>query len=104
MEQEKEKDIKKDESPKTGKSKLSINKNKKALEEAKSELKEVEDKYIRLFAEFENYKKRVRKENDVLISTASESVLKSILPVLDDFRRAKKCPMMKILLSILQKE
>jgi molecular chaperone GrpE len=89
---EKEKDIKKklDKKEKPAKSKLSFTGNKKELEETKSQVKELEDKYLRLFAEFENFKKRVRKENEILISTASEIVIKAILPVLDDFERAKK--------------
>jgi molecular chaperone GrpE len=62
---------------------------KQEIEEKKEEIKELEDKYLRLFAEFENYKKRVRKENANLISTASENVISVLLPVLDDFERAK---------------
>jgi molecular chaperone GrpE len=75
---------------KSVKSRLSFSVYKKELDETKAQLKELEDKYLRLFAEFENYKKRVRKENETLIITASESVMRSILPVLDDFERAKK--------------
>ena len=94
MEKENKQENKEEKKPekkdKTPKLKLSISGNKKELEETKNQLKELEDKYIRLFAEFENYKKRVRKENEALISTASESVLRSILPILDDFERAKK--------------
>jgi molecular chaperone GrpE len=43
---------------------------------------------MRLFAEFENYKKRTSKERIELFKTASEDLMKSILPVLDDFERA----------------
>ncbi|MEZ4906404.1 MAG: nucleotide exchange factor GrpE [Saprospiraceae bacterium] len=89
MENEKDKDILNEDNPKNKKDKMSSKKIKVELEEKQNELKELEDKYIRLFAEFENYKKRVRKENELLIGTASENVLKSLLPVLDDFRRAK---------------
>ena len=81
---------KKEKSVKPVKRRITSSGTKKQLEETKSELKEIEDKYLRLFAEFENYKKRVRKENEVLISTASENVMKALLPVLDDFDRAKK--------------
>ena len=84
---EENKDEKKDRSNKT---RFSLKSNKKELEEAKAQTKELEEKYLRLFAEFENYKKRVRKENELLINTASESVLAALLPVLDDFERAKK--------------
>lgn len=87
MEENNNKDLKKE---KSSKPRLSLNKNKKALEEVKEELKELEDKYLRLFAEFENYKKRVRKENETLITTASENVMWALLPVIDDFKRAKK--------------
>ena len=46
------------------------------------------DKFLRLFAEFENYKRRTAKERIELFSTASEEVMTSLLPILDDFDRA----------------
>ncbi|NRB58510.1 MAG: nucleotide exchange factor GrpE [Winogradskyella sp.] len=46
------------------------------------------DKFMRLFAEFENYKKRTSKERIELFKTASEEVMVAMLPVLDDFERA----------------
>ena len=46
------------------------------------------DKYLRLFAEFENYKKRTTKERIELFKTASQEVMTSLLPILDDFERA----------------
>ena len=51
-------------------------------------IKAEKDKYLRLFAEFENYKRRTAKERIELFSTASEEVMVSLLPVLDDFDRA----------------
>ena len=51
-------------------------------------LKAEKDKFLRLFAEFENYKRRTAKERIELFSTASEEVMVSLLPVLDDFERA----------------
>ncbi len=54
------------------------------------ELAEAKDKYLRLFAEFDNYKKRTARERLELIRTASEDVVTKLLPVLDDFDRAKK--------------
>ena len=60
------------------------------LEECRSEISNAKDKYLRLFAEFENYKKRTLKERIDLINTASQDTIKAILPVLDDFTRAKK--------------
>jgi molecular chaperone GrpE len=50
--------------------------------------KELNDKYIRIHAEFDNYRKRSNKEKLDLISTAGESVIKDLLPIIDDFERA----------------
>ena len=55
-----------------------------------SEISELKDKYLRLFAEFDNYKKRTARERLDLIRTASEDLVVKLLPVLDDFDRAKK--------------
>ena len=52
------------------------------------QLKEEKDKFLRLFAEFENYKRRTAKERIELFSTAGEEVMISLLPILDDFDRA----------------
>ena len=51
----------------------------------KADLKQEKDKFLRLFAEFENYKRRTVKERIELFSTASQDVIQSLLPVLDDF-------------------
>ena len=51
---------------------------------------ELNDKHLRLFAEFENFKKRTAKERMELYKTAGESVLTALLPVLDDFERSIK--------------
>jgi molecular chaperone GrpE len=48
---------------------------------------ELQDKYLRLSAEFDNYRKRTHKEKSELIKTAAEEVLKKIIPVMDDFER-----------------
>ncbi len=56
----------------------------------KAELESSKDKYIRLFAEFENYKKRSARERMELINTAAQDTIKALLPVLDDFNRAKR--------------
>ncbi|HQQ95060.1 MAG TPA: nucleotide exchange factor GrpE [Bacteroidia bacterium] len=53
-------------------------------------LSESNDKYLRLYSDFDNFRKRSLKERSDLIKTASEEVFKSILPVLDDFERAIK--------------
>jgi len=60
------------------------------LEELNIQLAESKDKHLRLFAEFENYKKRNTKERLDLMSTAARGTIEKILPVLDDFDRAKK--------------
>jgi len=51
---------------------------------------ELREKYLRLYSEFENYRRRTAKERLDLIKTASEDVIKELLPVLDDFERAIK--------------
>ena len=55
---------------------------------AQSEAEAWKDKYIRLVAEFDNYKKRTLKEKSELILNGSEKTISSILPILDDFERA----------------
>lgn len=60
----------------------------KALEEAKAKYAELNDTYLRLYSEFDNYRKRTAKEKLELSATASAGVLKDLLPVLDDFERA----------------
>lgn len=54
------------------------------------EVAELKDKYLRLYSDFENYRKRTAKERLDLITTASEDVLKELIPVVDDFERAFK--------------
>lgn len=58
-------------------------------EEVESGLQEMKDKYLRLMAEFENYKKRTIREKIEMMSTAAKDTLSAMLPVLDDFDRAK---------------
>ena len=59
-------------------------------DEAQSALSELKEKHLRLLAEFDNYKKRTSRERYELMSTASKTVILSLLPVLDDFERALK--------------
>lgn len=59
-----------------------------AEEKLSEELAKEKDKFLRLFAEFENYKKRTAKERLDLFKTANQEVLQALLPVLDDFDRA----------------
>ena len=56
----------------------------------KGDLEKEKDKFLRLFAEFENYKKRTSKERIDLFKTAGQEVIVSLLPVMDDFDRALK--------------
>lgn len=57
---------------------------------SQQEYQELKDKYLRLVAEFDNYRKRTLKEKVDMMSTASKDVVAALLPVLDDFDRAKK--------------
>lgn len=54
----------------------------------KGEIEEAKDKYLRLYSEFENYRRRTAKERLELIKTANEDLVIALLPVLDDFNRA----------------
>ncbi|EDM38690.1 molecular chaperone, heat shock protein [Pedobacter sp. BAL39] len=59
-------------------------------EKLQQEVAALNDKYLRLFAEFDNYKRRTQKERVELLQTAGKEVVVSLLPVLDDFDRANK--------------
>jgi molecular chaperone GrpE len=61
-----------------------------AIVELKKEMDELRDKYVRLYADFDNYKKRTAKERLETIQTASKDLIKELLPVVDDFERALK--------------
>ena len=76
----KNKETKKEEKAKEVKQELTI----------EEKFAELNDKHLRLFAEFENFKKRTAKERMDLYKTAGESVLTALLPVLDDFERSIK--------------
>lgn len=68
----------------------SCKKESKQLEELGQKLVEMNDKYLRLSAEFDNYRKRTLKEKMELTKSAGEQLLKNILPVVDNFERALK--------------
>lgn len=59
-------------------------------EKLQLEVEDLKDKYLRLYSEFENYRRRTSKERLDLIKTASEDLIKEILPIIDDFERAFK--------------
>lgn len=65
-------------------------KEEKQLVELQEGLQTEKDRYLRLFADFENYKKRTGRERIELFKTASQDVMISLLPVIDDFDRALK--------------
>ncbi|RGN36036.1 nucleotide exchange factor GrpE [Bacteroides oleiciplenus] len=62
----------------------------KELEEANKVIEDQKDKYLRLSAEFDNYRKRTMKEKAELILNGGEKTISTILPVVDDFERALK--------------
>ena len=59
-------------------------------ERLSAELKEINDKYLRLYAEFENYKKRVNKDKEELVRYGNESLIYELLPVIDNLEMALK--------------
>lgn len=61
-----------------------------AEEKLEIELAEAKDKYLRLYSEFENFRRRNAKERIDLIKTASSDLMKELLPTIDDFERARK--------------
>lgn len=60
------------------------------LTKLRKELTEQKDKYLRLYSEFENFRRRTSKERLELTQSANEQLLKALLPVVDDFERAEK--------------
>lgn len=60
------------------------------FDKLETELSDLKDKYLRLYSEFENYRKRTIKEKDDLRKVASEGLMSALLPVVDDFERAQK--------------
>jgi len=89
MKQNKSNSRKKKSSSVNSKSKLNPKRDANTIK-LKKELAEEKDKYVRLFAEFENYKKRTAKERLELFKTANSEVMSSLIPILDDFDRATK--------------
>lgn len=59
-----------------------------ALKQVQEELAAANDKYLRLYSEFENFRRRTAKEKLTLIETAGEDLLRKLLPIADDFERA----------------
>src|SRR5688572_9401491 len=61
-----------------------------SVEKLQSDLAEQKEKFIRLYSEFENFRRRTAKEKLDLIQSANEQLIKTLLPVIDDFDRAGK--------------
>ena len=61
-----------------------------ANESLQQQLAEANDKFLRLYAEFDNYKRRTMKERSELLQTAGKDIILSFLPIIDDFERAMK--------------
>lgn len=61
-----------------------------ALKKLQDELAEAKDKYVRLYAEFDNHRRRTAKEKLEMIQSANEQLIKSLIPIIDDFERAEK--------------
>ncbi len=62
----------------------------KELDKIKAELEESKDKYLRLYSEFENFRRRTAKEKLEMVGSANEGLIQMLLPILDDFERADK--------------
>lgn len=60
------------------------------ISDVKNELKESKEKYLRIYSEFENYRRRTSKEKLEMIEVSNQELIKDILPVIDDFKRALK--------------
>ena len=61
-----------------------------SVEKIQTDLAEQKEKFIRLYSEFENFRRRTAKEKLDLIQSANEQLIKTLLPVIDDFDRAEK--------------
>ena len=78
------------ESNDSGKNDTETSSNEQQIIELEKKIAEEKDKYLRLYSEFDNYRKRSVREKGELIKTAGEDFFKAILPVIDDFERALK--------------
>ena len=87
----KAKDIKNKDKSKSSQSKKkkSISKKVSLADALREDLKNENEKFLRLFAEFENYKKRTSRERIELFKTANKEVMSALIPVMDDYDRAK---------------
>ncbi len=72
------------------------------VEKLTGELAEAKDKYLRLYSEFDNYRRRTAKERLELMQTAGEKIITELIPVLDDFNRAVKSADSKDEVAVLE--
>ena len=78
--------------PEDKKAKKKKSKETEALEQCEAEKKELEDRYLRLMAEYDNYRRRTQKERDNIYPDAVADTLKELLPLLDNLQRALETP------------
>ena len=78
--------------PEDKKAKKKKSKEAEALEQCEAEKKELEDRYLRLMAEYDNYRRRTQKERDNIYPDAVADTLKELLPLLDNLQRALETP------------
>jgi len=81
-------DLENQDSIKSSDENISAKQAEKSEENWEEKFKDINDKYIRLYSEFDNFRKRSAKERLDLISSASGDLIKELLPILDDFERA----------------
>lgn len=72
------------------------------IEKLQDELSEARDKYLRLYSEYDNYRRRTAREKLELMQTAGEDLISNLLPVLDDFERAETAFSTKTELKVLK--
>ncbi|GGD75888.1 hypothetical protein GCM10011514_44760 [Emticicia aquatilis] len=68
----------------------SVEENESVSASLEAQLAEAKDKYLRLYADFENFRRRTSKEKIEMIQNASEGLIKELIPIVDDFERANK--------------
>lgn len=67
-----------------------VNESEKRIAELEEQVAQLNDKYLRIYSEFDNFRRRTAKERIEILNTAGEEIIKSLLPALDNFERALK--------------
>jgi len=67
-----------------------VNEEQKRVAELEEQVAQLNDKYLRLYSEFDNFRRRTAKERVEILNTAGEEIIKSLLPAIDNFERAIK--------------